>query len=107
MHIGNRERSNIRTLPVVAVLWLAVAAFLAVQFWPEVPHSTLKWVLFIVFAPPLYVLGEEFFGWLLSAKHGATISPRHFSGKRILIALPVVLAVFALSWWLSRLISSP
>ena len=107
MYIGNLGRSQIRTLLVVAILWLAVATFLAVQFWPEVPHSALKWVLFIVFAPPLYVLGEAFFGWLLSAKHGAAISPKRFSGKRILIALPVVLAVFALSWWLSRLINSP
>ena len=107
MHSGNRGGSKIRTLLVIAVLWLAVAAFLAFQFWPDVPHSALKWVLFIVFGPPLYVLGEEFFGWLLSAKHGATISQHRFSAKRILIALPLFLAVFALSWWLSLLISSP
>jgi hypothetical protein len=107
MHNGNREDRKIRTLLALAALWLVIAAFLAFQFWPNVPHSTLKWALFIVFGPPLYVLGEEFFGWLLSPKHGTAFSPHRFSAKRILIALPIVVAVVALGWWLSWLISSP
>jgi hypothetical protein len=107
MHNGSQGDRKIRTLLVVAVLWLVVATFLVLQFWPNVPHSPLKWVLFIVFGPPLYVLGEEFFGWLFSPKHGAAISPNRFSAKRILIALPILVAVVALGWWLSWLISSP
>jgi hypothetical protein len=96
---------GIRALLVVALAWLLVAGFLALQFWPDLPQSKLQWILLVIFGPPIYVLGESFFGWLFSQRHGQSVSSRTFSFKRILIALPVVLAFAALSWWLSWLLT--
>ena len=86
-----------------ALAWLFVAGLLAVEFLPDLPHSKSQWLLFIAFGPPLYVLGEAFFDWMFSTKHGQAISPRGFSVARVLIALPVVLVLIALSWCLSRI----
>ena len=93
------------SLPVLALSWLFIAALLTVQLWPEVPHSKLQWFLLFAFGPPLYILGESFFGWLLSPKHGKAISHRQFSLARVLLALPIMLALFALSWWVSWLLA--
>jgi len=90
---------GVRLLLVLALFWLGLAAFLAFQFWPRVPHSVLQWVLFIALGPPLYLLGEAFFEWLFSRKHGHAISPHRFSVKRILFALLVLVSLCALSWW--------
>jgi len=94
----------IHTLLVVALIWLVVAALIVLQFWPELPRTTLQWVLLVAFGPPLYVIGEAFFGSLFSQARGHSISPRKFSFKRILFAIPVVLVFFAISWWLSSLL---
>jgi hypothetical protein len=91
----------------LALLWLAVAGWLLLQFWPDIPHSKVQWFLFVALGPPLYVLGEGLFTWLFSPAHGRAISQRAFSVARIAIALPVVLGVFALSWWLSWFLSKP
>jgi hypothetical protein len=100
-HAGNWPR----TLLAGAVVWLFIAGFLAVQLWPDLPHSALQWVFLVVLGPPLYVLGETFFGWLFSPEHGAAISRRRFSIKRIAVVLTIVLAAFAVSWWLSWLLT--
>ena len=94
-----------RLLVPFALVWLVAATILAFQFWPELPQSKLQWALLVIFGPPLYVIGEAFFGWLFSKAHGESVSPSNFSLKRILIALPVVLAFFAISWWLSWLLT--
>jgi hypothetical protein len=90
-------------LPGLALLWLAIGSFLIFQLWPDLPHTKLQWFLLIAFGPPIYIFGEAFFGWLFSAKHGKVISQRKFSFARVLVAFPVVLALFALSWWVSWL----
>lgn len=93
------------SLSVLALTWLFVAALLTVQLWPDLPHSKLKWFLLIAFGPPLYILGESFFGWLFSSGHGSDISRRKFSLVRVLLAFPIMLALFALSWWVSWLLA--
>lgn len=87
-----------------AFAWLIIAALVLVQIWPDLPHTAAGWLLFILIAPPLYVFAEAAAGWIFSRHHGNLISQRKFSLARILIALPVVLAVFATSWWLSWLL---
>jgi hypothetical protein len=94
-----------RRFIALAIAWLLVAALLAFQLWPDLPKSYLQWILLVLFGPPLYVLGEALFGWLFSPRHGQSISRRPFSPARILVALPVVLAFLALSWWLSWLLT--
>jgi len=94
-----------RLLLLLALVWLLLAAFLAIQFWPDLPRSKLQWVLLIFFGPPLYIASEAFFTWLFSKHRGQSISSRSFSLKRILVALPIVLAFIAISWWLSWLLA--
>jgi len=109
MSQGNAIRKWSRLLVQLAFFWLVVASFLTVQFWPVWPHSQLQlqWLLFVVFGPPVYVLGESFFSWFFSPAHGQAVSHRRFSTFRIFIALPVVLVLFTLSWWLSWLLTKP
>jgi hypothetical protein len=92
-------------LPALAFLWLVIGSLLTFQLWPDLPHTKLQWFLLIAFGPPIYILGEAFFGWLFSPKHGQAISHREFSLVRVLLALPILLALFALSWWVSWLLT--
>lgn len=96
---------RIRALFVLMFVWLLVAGFLALEFWPDLPQSKLQWVALVLFGPPICFFGEAFFGWLFSRRHGQYVSQRRFSLTRILVALPVVLAFVALSWWLSWLLT--
>jgi hypothetical protein len=85
----------------VAAVWIVLAAFLAIQLWPQLTRSWLHWFLLVAFGPPLYVAPEACFGWLFSASHGRAVSPRTFSFARVAVALPVVLVLLVLSWWMS------
>ena len=87
MSAGIQTSRLIRAAPWIAVVWLLIVAPLIFQFWPNIPQSKAQWILFVGFGPPLYVLAEELFGWLLSAKHGRAISSRGFSFARIVVAL--------------------
>lgn len=107
MSHDQRAGSWSRTLLVGAFAWLSLVALLVFWLLPNLPQTALQWVLLVVLGPPAYVLGEAFFGWLLSREHGAAISRRRFSIKRIAVLLLVFLAVFALSWWLSLLLTAP
>jgi hypothetical protein len=92
------------TLLVGAVCWLLLVGLILLQFWPNLPRSTTQWALVIVFGPPLYLLGELVFGWLFSDRHSRAISQSTFSFLRILVALPVLLVLVGLCWWLSSAI---
>ena len=105
--MSNAERSWSRTLFVGAIVWLVIAGLLIVQLWPNLPHSTLQWAFLVGLAPPLYVLGEGFFTWLFSQEHGAAISQKRFSFKRIAVALSVAVAAAGLSLWLFSLLIAP
>jgi hypothetical protein len=88
-------------LTTLALVWLVLAGLLLFSLWHDLPRTSLQWVLLLAFGPPLYIFGEAFFEWLFSLKHGQAISQRKTSPIRILLALPVMLALFALSWWVS------
>jgi hypothetical protein len=77
------------------------------EFGPDLPKSKSQWLWFVAVGPPLYVLGEVFFDWLFSPEHGHAVSARRFSVARVLIALPVVLVVLALCWFLSWVLTKP
>lgn len=95
---------GLRTLLVVALVWLLVAGLLTLQLWPGLPESTLQWVLFIALGPPVYLLGESFFAWLLSRRHGHCVSPDRFSFKRIFVELAVLLSFIAFGGWVLSLL---
>lgn len=82
--------------------WLFVAGLLALQFWPQVPHSVGGWVAFVVFVPPLYVLAEGAVEAFWSSRYGRALS--HPSPTmRLVIAAAIVafgcIFVWAI-WWL-------
>lgn len=38
--------------------WLFVAGLAGLQLAPDVPRTLRGWIVFVVFAPPLYAIGE-------------------------------------------------
>ena len=89
-----------------ALIWLLITCLLPLQLWPDVPRTGQQWALFLAFGPPLYVLGEALCSRVFTPAHGRAISRKRFSVARVAVALPVVLAWFALSWWIASLIGS-
>lgn len=81
-----------------AVVWLFLAALLALQFWPHLPRSTSGWVVFIAFGPPLYVLAEGAAEWLWSTRTGRAISHHPSSAVRIFLGVIICLVVGAAIW---------
>jgi hypothetical protein len=77
------------TALAVAVFWLVVAGILAMQFWPSVPHSAKGWVAFVVFGPPLCMLGEAFSEWLWSTRPARALAAHPSSCFRILVGVVV------------------
>lgn len=86
----------VRFLPVLAVAWLAIAGLLLLEFWPSIPQSKSQWALFLAFGPPFYLLGEAVSERVFSRRRGSGIAPAGFSLKRVLVGVPIALAVIAL-----------
>ena len=95
-----------RWLLGIAAAWLLVGCLLLIQLWPDLPRTTRQWALFLALFPPFY-LGSEMLGaWLFSPSKGRSISSRRFSIVRMLVALPLAMAWFALAWWFATTIGS-
>lgn len=95
----------LRVALLIAVVWVMVAGLLALQFWPDLPHTAKQWAVFVGIGPPVYVALEAGFGWLFSRRHGETISSRPFSIARVLLALLTVLLVLAACGWIARMLN--
>lgn len=60
--IGNHSRIEwLSTGFKLAMLWLVCGLFLVFFWYPEPSFPNRKWIVIILFGPPLYVLGE----WLM------------------------------------------
>jgi hypothetical protein len=94
-------------LPLAALAWLFLVGLLLLGLWPDLPKSKPQWLVFLLIGPPLYVLGEAFFGWLFSREHGYARSPRPFSAVRVVIALPIAAIAIVLCWFLSWILTKP
>ena len=104
-----KSRPRLSALLPIALVWMIVAGLLVVSFWPALPSTWLQWLLFIAFGPPVYVIGEEFFGWVFSSRRGAAISNRRFSLKRILFGVCVMLVCLPIAWgliWLGSYVAA-
>jgi len=103
----NESRSRLRwprLLLGMATAWLLVGGLLLLQLWPDLPRTTGQWALFLVVFPFLYLVGEMLGTCLLSPTKGHSISGKRFSLIRVLVALPLALAWFALAWWFATFI---
>ena len=57
--MNESERRSRRAHPALLVLgWLFLAGIAALMLAPNVPHTLLGWIVFVVAAPPLYLAGE-------------------------------------------------
>jgi hypothetical protein len=88
-------------LGAVALLWLLLAGLCALLFWPNVPRSWGGWLLFLLFAPPLYLFAELIGTWIFSRQHGRALSRGEFSLLRIFVAALVLIAAAGAAWWLA------
>ena len=50
--------SRAKRIALGATFYIALAALLALYWFPVVPRSALGWLLFVLIAPALYLLGE-------------------------------------------------
>lgn len=107
MATGNNPRSILKTIVIWSVVWCVAVAVIVLQLLPDLPNSTLQWVLFVVLGPLLYLGGEALFDWLFSQRHGRAISSRGFSLLRVGVALPVALVWLALIQYLLWLVTKP
>ena len=60
--------------------------------WPWHPTSEIGWTLFIVFAPPFYLIGE-FFDWVWSTRLGVFVSKRPSPVMRITLGVFMLLLI--------------
>jgi hypothetical protein len=81
---------------------IVILAVVILQSYPNLPSTVLEWVFLLVLGPPLWFLGEWFFGKVFSPERGRRMSDKRFSVKRIsfalIIVLPLFLAIYILSY---------
>lgn len=70
---------RLQFLFTLGAVWLLLVAMLEGLLWPDLPKTNLGWIILVVLGPPAYIVGESFFGWLFSEKHGKAISSKQFS----------------------------
>lgn len=95
-----------RWLVPVALVWLVVCGLLLVQLWPDLPRTQAQWALLLAVGPSLYLLGEAGSAWLQAMAQQWDGAGKGFSWLRIVCALPVALAWFALCWLFASLVGA-
>lgn len=85
-----------------AVVWLVLAALAALQFWPAVPKTARGWVLFVAFAPPLYLLGEAVSEWLWSTRIGRYISNHPSPAMRVTLGVVLFSLIMVAGFFIAR-----
>ena len=70
-----------------SLVWLGIAALAAFQFWPHLPRSVGGWVLFVLFAPPLYLLAEAIGEWIGTTRLARFTSEHPSRSVRILLVV--------------------
>src|SRR5262245_26802584 len=89
-----------RAWTLIALCWLLIGLYVL-----RVNAVKSTWVFYVVLGLPGYVLGEAFFGWLLSRRHGLALSRAKFSATRIAAALLVAIVFVVVSAWVSSVLS--
>src|SRR5262245_11366813 len=98
-HMMTTQRAQTQ-LMVIAALWLLIGSCV---LWAIGVKS--GWAFYVVLGLPGYVLGELFFGWLLSRRHGLALSRAKFSATRVAAALLVAIVFVVVSAWVSSVLS--
>jgi hypothetical protein len=87
-----------RWLVGVSLIWPFLVGYSLLSLYPDYPKNKRQWLLVIILGPPANVLGEALFGWIFSREHGYRISKSSFSVFRILFAIAVFIALFAIGF---------
>ena len=83
-------------------VWWGLVLVLCVLPFAPLPHSRLGWLLLVLLGPPAAVLGEEFFGWVFSDRHGYAISHHAFSAARVAVGVAAMLAFSTIIYFVLR-----
>lgn len=95
---------RLKLLLALGAAWILLVAIVVGYSWPDLPKTKLGWGVLMVFGPPAYLVGESFFEWLFSQKHGKAISSKLFSWRRIFVALVLVVIIFGIGFFVSSLL---
>lgn len=87
-----RTRSRRRSLLIGAGGYMLVAIAALPYFIPPLPKSLVGWVIFLVFAPPLYIIGE-WLGDKISAPWGENSRAAKTAKAFLLIAIGLALVL--------------
>jgi hypothetical protein len=83
-------------------VWWGLVLVVSVLPFAPLPHSRLGWLLLVLLGPPAAVLGEAFFGWAFSDRHGSEISQRTFSVARVAVGVAAMLAFVTILYFILR-----
>ena len=87
-----------RGILTAALVWLAVAGLAAAEFGSLVPASIGSWALFVVVAPPLYVIAHGVAEWAWSSRFGRFVAEHPSRLARITMGVIVGSAGMAMLW---------
>jgi hypothetical protein len=82
--------ASLRGVLVLALVWLAIAAIVAFEVWPMHPSRIGSWVLFVIVAPPLYLLASGLAEWAWTTRPGKFISEHPSQFVRISLGVIVI-----------------
>lgn len=75
---------------------MVVVGLSVMEVWPAVPTTSKGWALFVLIAPPAYVLVEGLSEWLWATRAGQAVSNHPSTSVRIAGGVLVFGALFAL-----------
>ena len=90
---------NLVLLTGAAGLLLCALLF---TYFPAVPHSVLGWIVLVALGIPVWI----FLQWLGETAAESRFFVRRTSGVRILLGVPVALAIMAIAWVCVRLVQA-
>ena len=88
-----------RGLLIAALVWLALAGLAAAELGSLVPASFGSWALFVVVAPPLYVIAHGAAEWAWSTRFCKWVAGHPSRWVRITTGVVVGSAGMATLWW--------
>ena len=94
--------ASVRGVIVIALIWLAIAAYALVEMWPDHPRTVGGWILFITLAPLAMFLLEAIMGWVWKTRPARYISEHPSQSVRVVLgvlAFGLLMAAIAAIWF--------
>jgi hypothetical protein len=92
----SKRTSRLVRIALFAVGWLFVAGLAALQLAPDVPRTLRGWMMFVVFAPPLYVVGEIAAEKYARGWGERNVLPKTLKAAALVVGVVILLIAFAI-----------